>query len=362
MDSVEQMDTRTIVSGTAHLSTDLQDTVTEYPLDCVETEYPHTQFSVESPDAVTRPGEQHPVFYGCFDWHSAVHSHWCLVRQLRLAEDHPRREEIVESIDGRFTEENIADEVAYFEENPTFEKPYGWAWLLRLAAELSLWEEDIADEWRETLEPLESKILSLVEREFLSQDRPFRVGTHQNSAFALAFVLDYARTTGDESLATATEETAIEFYAGDEDYPVEYEPLGWDFLSPALTEADLMCRVLSGEEFREWVDGFFPDLSSSPYDTLFEPVDVDPDPEDGVALHLVGMNISKAWCLAGLAETLDEHPYSDRFDESAKRHADAGLELAFTDDYAGSHWLSSFVLYLLTRNEGGIAVASTSGR
>jgi hypothetical protein len=357
MNSFSQLDSETILSGRSDIfGPDRLKTLAEHPLDCIETEYPHVQFSVESAESVTPPSEQHPVFFGCFDWHSAVHSHWCLVRQLRLAEEHPRQEAIIESIDRRLTAENVEAEVAYFEENATFEKPYGWAWLLRLAGELSLWDRKRAREWRATLEPLESTVVSLVESEFLTQDRPFRVGTHDNSAFALAFILDYARTTGNESLAAATEEKAIEFFADDEDYPVEYEPLGWDFLSPALTEADLMRRVLPGEEFREWADGFFPDLDRSPYNSLFEPIEVDPDPEDGVALHLVGMNISKAWCLAGLADTLDDHPDRDRFEESAKHHADAGLELAFTDNYAGSHWLSSFVLYLLTRNEGGITV------
>jgi hypothetical protein len=337
MNVSERLDGESAVAGMADsLDSDLLEALTEHPVDCVETEYPHTQFSVESPDAVADPSEQHPVFFGCFDWHSAVHSHWCLIRQLRLFEDHPRREEIIESIDGRLTEKNVQGEGAYFEENRTFEKPYGWAWLLRLVAELTLWDQKPGPAWRRRLEPLESQIVSLVETEFFTQNRPFRVGTHQNSAFALAFILDYARTVGNESLASGAEEVALDFFAEDRDYPVEFEPFGWDFLSPALTEADLMRRVLPAREFAEWVDDFFPDLARGPYDSVFDPFEVDPDPED-LALHLVGMNLSKAWCLAGLAETLDDHRYADRFAESAVRHANEGLELAFTDDYAGSH-------------------------
>lgn len=356
MNPVENGEPEAILSGHSDwIGTELQRELAAYPLDCIGTEFPHHARTVESAGETVEPGEQHPVFFGCFDWHSAVHSHWCLVRQLRLFEEHPRREAIVDRIDDRLTPENVQGELAYFEENPAFEKPYGWAWLLRLAAELALWDDDRADEWRGILSPLEERIVSLVESDFLTGERPFRVGTHQNSAFALAGVLDYARVVGDESLASATRETSSAFFAEDSDYPVEYEPLGWDFLSPALAEADLMRRVRDGDAFREWVDRFFPDLTTAPYADLLDPIEVEQDPDEGVALHLVGMNLAKAWSLAGLAEELEGHQYRDLFRESATRHATAGIELAFTDDYAGSHWLSSFVLYLLTRKEGGIA-------
>ncbi|MDS0299101.1 DUF2891 domain-containing protein [Halogeometricum sp. S1BR25-6] len=329
------------------------------PLDAVDTEFPHHVRQVDSPDGGPRPRERHPVFYGCYDWHSSVHSHWALVRQLRLAGTHPNRADIVESVDARLTPENVRREVEYLEANPAFEKPYGWAWLLHLDAELSLWDEETAERWRSTLEPLTRTVRSLVGSEFLTQERPFRVGTHGNSAFALHCVHDYARTTGDDSVQSAVAETAEAFFGGDEDYPVEYEPLGWDFLSPALTEADLMRRVYDRAEFRAWADRFFPDVTTAPYDALLEPARVGSDPEEGVALHLVGLNVSKAWALAGVADALGDHPYADPFEESAHRHAELGVEQAFTDDYAGSHWLSSFVCYLLTRNDGGIAPART---
>jgi len=356
MDALATTTPETLCDGRAEFADDeLLAALAAYPLECVATEFPHYQHAVESPDDTVEPCEDHPVFFGCFDWHSAVHSHWCLIRQLRLFEDHPRREEIVTSIDARFTPEKMAAEVEHVEANPTFEKPYGWAWLLGLAAELHLWDGERADAWAGCLEPLESAVVSLVESEFLSQDRPFRVGTHDNTAFALTAVHDYAVTTGEQSLASAVEETARGFYAEDTDYPVAYEPMGWDFLSPALTEADLMRRVLDRSAFVEWTEAFFPDLTETPHDGILDPVAVAPDPEEGVALHLVGTNLSKAWCLAGLSETLAGHRYGDLFAESAHRHADVGVERAFTDDYAGSHWLSSFVVYLLTRAEGGIA-------
>ncbi len=358
MNPLVAVDTDAILSGRSDwVGPDIAETLSHYPLESIETEFPHFVGSMDSPDGVERPTERHPVFYGCYDWHSSVHSHWALIRQLRLFDDHPAESEIRARIDARFTTENIEREVEYLEDNPSFEKPYGWAWLLHLASELYRWDDDSADEWRSVLEPLERTIVTLVESEFLSQRRPFRVGTHQNSAFALHCVLDYARTTSDDSLESAVRETATEFFADDRDYPVEYEPLGWDFLSPALTEADLMRRVYDRDEFETWFDGFLPDVTVTPYETILDPVCVESNPNEGVALHLAGLNVSKAWCLAGLASALDGHRYAEAFERSATRHTERGLNQAFTDDYAGSHWLSSFVLYLLTRNDGGIAPA-----
>ena len=170
-------------------------------------------------------------------------------------------------------------------------------------------------------------------------------------------MLDYARVAGREDLAEATAASARDCYLDDVNYPVAYEPLGWDFVSPALTEADLMRRVLDGDRFTEWLDAFLPDVTAAPHDSILEPVDVDPESAGGLELHLVGLDVAKAWCLAGIADALDDHRYEEPIRESAARHATYGIDRAFTDDYAGSHWLSSFVLYLLTRNEGGIAPA-----
>lgn len=358
MSQLTAVETDTILSGKSEwIGPKLAATLSHHPLVSIETEFPHYVRSLDSPEGGDRPSGRHPVFFGCYDWHSAVHSHWALVRQLRLFDDHPKASEIVTSIEKRFTPENVAREVDYFEGHASFEKPYGWGWLLHLAAELHLWDDERANEWRSTLEPLERKIVDLVESAFLTQDRPFRVGTHQNSAFALHCILDYARTTGNDALASAASTTAIEFFAGDRDYPVEYEPLGWDFLSPSLTEADLMRRVYDRDEFVEWFDRFLPDVTTAPYESVLEPIDVGTDPEDGLALHFAGLNLSKAWCLADVASAIGEHPSAAALERSAGRHAERGIAQAFTDDYAGSHWLSSFVVYLLTRRDGGIAPA-----
>lgn len=356
MDPLSAVDVETILSGTADwIEPEIAAALAHHPLDSIETEFPHYVREIDSPDGVDRPTELHPVFYGCYDWHSSVHSHWALIRQLRLIDDHPNRSEIIERIDSRFTADNIQREVAYFETHESFEKPYGWAWLLHLTAELSLWEDSTADEWASILDPLEQRILELVQSEFLTQDRPFRVGGHHNSAFALHCLHDYAITTGAGSLATAVGDTAIRFYENDRNYPVEYEPFGWDFLSPALTEANLMQRIYDDEALERWIDTFLPDLTASPFDQILHPAEVSSDPDEGVALHLVGLNVSKAWCLAELADSLEGHRYGPILQQSARDHAERGLEQAFTDSYAGSHWLSSFVLYLLTRNEAGIS-------
>jgi len=355
MDLLEAVDPETVVAGRGDwIGTSAVEAITEHPLDCVGTEFPHWVGAVDSPDDFERPADQHPIFHGCFDWHSAVHSYWCLLRAIRLF-DHPAEADVVRTVDEAFTDENVAAEAAYFEDNRTFEKPYGWGWLLRLAAELHLWDDDRADGWRERLRPLEDRIIDLFEAEFLTDERPIRVGTHGNSASALTAGLDYARTTGDDALAAEIERTAGEFFEGDEDYPVAYEPIGWDFLSPALAEADLMRRVLDPGAFETWLDGFLPDVTEPPHDAILEPVEVDPGSEEGIELHLVGLNLSRAWSLAGITDALDGHRHVPAFERSARAHAEAGLTHVFTEDYAGAHWLSSYLLYLVTRAEGGIA-------
>jgi hypothetical protein len=363
MDTLTDLDTETVLSGRCDwLDAETVSLLAAHPLDGLATEFPHHAHPLDGPGAVERPSERHPVFFGCYDWHSAVHSHWALVRQLRLVDDHPDETAIVESFDRRLTPENVAVEATYLDANPAFEKPYGWAWLLHLAAELDRWEDPRADEWRTTLRPLETQVVSLVETEFLTQERPFRVGTHANSAFSLHCTLDYARSVGDDALAAAVCETARDFYADDTAAPLDYEPLDWDFLSPSFTEADLMRRVLDPVAFGDWVRAFLPDLlaADEPGAALPEPIQVDASPDEGIALHFVGLNLARAWSMVGVADALADEGVGDEavvsaLEASAADHARAGLGVALTDDYAGSHWLSSFALYLLSRNEGGIA-------
>jgi hypothetical protein len=362
MDSLADAETGQLLCGRSDwIEPDQLAALSDHPLACIDTEFPHFVGSAESPDDVERPAESHPVFYGCFDWHSAVHSHWALVRLLRLVPDHSDGTAIAETLDDRLTPEGVADEVAYLDENPGFEEPYGWSWLLRLAAELRLWCDPRADAWRETLRPLEDRVRRGVSESFLGIDRPHRVGTHGNTAFALTGVLDYARVVDDAELARDTAAAARRLYADDTAAVVGAEPVGWDFVSPALTEADLMRRVFDPDRFAAWLDRFLPDLSGPPHDALLTPVPVEADEGDGAAMHLIGLNVSRAWCLAGLADALADRDGAtaarlrEPLDEAARRHAEAGAADVLTDDYAGSHWLSSFAVYLLTRCEGGIA-------
>ncbi|NHX35475.1 MULTISPECIES: DUF2891 domain-containing protein [Halolamina] len=353
MNGLDGVDRAEALDGTVtSLDPDALERLAHHPLDAIEQEYPHHARAVDGPDETIRPCEDHPVFFGCYDWHSAVHSHWALIRQLRLFDDHPEADAIVERIDARLTPGNVEGEVAYFEEHESFEQPYGWAWLLRLAAELQRWDDPRAARWGDALAPLAEDIRDRTAADFLTQSRPFRVGTHGNSAFALSAVLDYANTVADDGLASDAAETARQFYLDDVDAPVAYEPLGWDFLSPTLTEANLMQRVLEEGEYAEWLDEFLPDLTDPRNEAFLDPVDAGADGEGGVALHLVGLNLAKAWGLAEVADAVDGDT-AHLLEASAERHLATGLEGAFTEDYAGSHWLSSFVLYALTRNVDG---------
>jgi hypothetical protein len=354
MDALDAVDADTLLSGRVDwLDADLAGELVAHPLDGLDTEYPHHGRSLDGPDDEFVPSEAHPAFYGCYDWHSAVHSHWTLARTCRLVDDHPREDEIRAALDARLTPDNVAAEVDYLDEHPGFERPYGWGWLLRLAAELATWDDAQADEWRDALRPLEATVRERVADDLLEAPRPNRTGTHGNTAFALSCVLDYARVVGADDLAAATAATVRRHYGEDRDAPVAYEPLGWDFLSPSLVEADCVRRVLDPDAYADWLDGFLPDLTSDPHVGVLEPLAAPSD--DGHTLHLVGCNLSRAWCLADLQPHVRDDATREAVRESARAHAEAGVSRAFTDDYAGAHWLSSFVTYLVSRHEGGIA-------
>jgi len=321
------------------------------PINCIEKEFPHFVYSISSLDSLERPKERHPIFYGCFDWHSAVHSHWSLVRQIRLFEEHPLKSEIIETLEESFSEEKARKELTYFNKNEDFEKPYGWGWYLSLMSELSLWNDKRSYRWEKNLAPLEEKLLGLIKKRFLKQKRPLRVGTHGNSAFALQRILDHSRVKGNKKIEEKVKEKSLDFFLKDEDAPVQYEPIGWDFLSSSLVEADLMRRILDEDKFLKWFNKFLPDLDSKA--SIIKPVKVKLD--ELMKFHMVGLNISRAWCLGSIGDYLPEgHEYKPLFIESAEKHAKAGMKQAFVKEYGGSHWLLSFALYLFTREENGI--------
>lgn len=287
-------------------------------LACVTREYPNKIAHVMTSDADARaPRLLTPAFYGCFDWHSAVHGHWLLARLVRLFPDAEFAEESRAALARNITEENIAGEIEYLRARPGFERPYGLAWLMMLDAEL---------QWP-ALRPLADVAKEHVSAWLPKLAYPDRSGQHANTAFAMGLMLEAAP---EGEFAELLKRRAREFYLADRDAPVRYEPSGEDFLSPSLAEADLMRRVLSRDEFRQWLGKFLPDVSS------LRPVR-STDPMDGKLAHADGLNLSRAWMLRAIGHQ-----------KLAEEHAAAGLAAVTGEHYEGGHWLATFAVYWYT--------------
>jgi hypothetical protein len=314
-------------------------------------EYPNKPADVLNGDRdVKSPRAMHPAFYGNFDWHSSVHAHWMLVRLLRVFPDLPARKEIRAALADHLTAENLRVEADYFARPNTqsFERPYGWAWLLKLAEELHGWDDPDGREWSKNLKPLADVIAARYLAYFPKQTYPIRSGVHPNTAFGLAFAHDYARAVGNKALCELVEERARNYYGKDENVPAAWEPDGADFFSPSLNEADLMRRVLSQAEFRDWFRRFMPGLAKGEPKSLLSPAKVT-DRSDPQIVHLDGLNLSRAWCMRGIAATLPkDDPARKLLADSAARHAESALGHVASGDYAGEHWLASFAVYLLS--------------
>jgi hypothetical protein len=312
----------------------------------VRKEYPNKpEHVLGSPADVKGPKALHPAFYGCYDWHSAVHGHWMLARLLRTVPDMPEAKEIRTVLAEHLTADNLRAEAAYFDrpESRSFERPYGWAWLLKLAEELHGWDDPDAKEWSRNLRPLAELIADRYVGYFPKQTYPIRTGVHANTAFGLAFAHDYAKAVGNRKLQYLVEERARAYFGADADVPAGWEPGGADFFSPSLMEADLMRRVLPAAEFRAWYRKFLPGTPKA----LFEPATVT-DRTDPQLVHLDGLNLSRAWCMRGIAAALAaDDPSRAALEQSAEKHAEAGLRHVASGDYAGEHWLASFAVYLL---------------
>jgi hypothetical protein len=321
-------------------------------LACVGKIYPNQPGYVLNATTDVQPPEKvHPAFYGCYDWHSSVHGHWMLARLLRLFPELPEREQVVKALDADLTAENIQVEAAYFSRPGTqaFERTYGWAWVLKLAEELHVSTSPEAKRWEQQLQPLTD---ALVRRylDFLpKQTYAIRTGLHPNTAFGLAFALDYANTVGHASLKDLVTARSRDYFAGDVDYPAKLEPNGSDFLSPALMEADLMRRVLPAPQFAEWFHKFLPGLSRGEPKTLLD-IAVVTDRSDPQLGHLDGLNLSRAWCMRHIAEALPEgDPVRATLGAAGYTHATDALQHVATGHYEGEHWLASFAVYLLTQ-------------
>ena len=320
-------------------------------LECVHKEYPNKIAHVlQGDEDVAPPRQLTPAFYGCYDWHSSVHGHWLLARLARELPEAEFAEPVRSALARSLTHDHIAVEVEYLtgEGRVSFERPYGLAWLLQLAAELREWESPRAEVWSAVLVPLERLAAERI-REWLPKlTYPIRTGEHSQTAFAFGLILDWARVAEDEEMENLLSATIRRLYAEDRDCPLHYEPSGQDFLSPCLAEADLARRVLAPLEFAEWLAEFLPGIPTRPGRGWLEPAIVT-DRSDPKLAHLDGLNLSRAWMLEGIAAGL---PEDDRrlsaLRAAADEHRERGLEGVTGEFYEGGHWLGSFATYLLT--------------
>jgi hypothetical protein len=313
-------------------------------------EYPNKPGNVLTSAAdVKSPRATHPAFFGCFDWHSSVHGHWMLVRVLRQFPDLAEAKEIRSVLAENLTAENLKREAAHFThpEAKSFERPYGWSWLLKLALELHDWDDPDARIWSANVRPLADVIANRYCEYFPKQTYPIRSGVHPNTAFGLSFAHDYACGTGNKRLQELIEERARTYYGRDVDAPARWEPDGADFLSPSLIEADLLRRILPPAEFQAWFHKFLPGAAKGEPANLFTPATVT-DRTDPQIVHLDGLNLSRAWCMRGIASTLAaDDPARGFLATAATRHAAASLPHVASGDYAGEHWLASFAIHML---------------
>jgi hypothetical protein len=320
----------------------------------IQKEYPnHPADVLNSAADVKSPRVVHPAFFGSFDWHSSVHGHWMLVRLLRRFPNLPEEKKIRTVLGEHLTAKNLQAEADYFKRpnSQSFERTYGWAWLLKLAEELRSWDDPDGRQWSKNLQPLVDVLVARYLAYLPKQTYPIRTGVHPNTAFGLAFALDYARAVDDRKLQKLIEERSRTYFGKDRKIPAAWEPGGTDFFSPSLMEADLMRRVLPPAEFSDWFHLFLPGAARGEPKTLFEPAQVT-DRKDLQLVHLDGLNLSRAWCMRHVASALPkDDPARKALTEASARHADAALPHIASGEYGGEHWLASFAVYLLTTAE-----------
>lgn len=331
------------------LTDELASQLAALPLHCINTEYPnktgHTIVGEE--DAVLTPKQLHPSFYGCLDWHSSVHGHWMLVHLLKTKPHLDNAKQIFDILNQSFQPEKLKGEALYFSKykhSKTFERTYGWAWLLKLDEELQTWNHPKAKEWHSHLQPL-TQVIKAKWMDYLpKQTYPNRTGVHPNTAFALAFALDWARTTKDEVFEKELIEKSKYFYLNDKNTPAYLEPDGSDFFSPSLNIAYLMSRVLPQKEYVKWLNNFYDKKGLE----NVKKMPIVSDLTDYQTVHLVGLSFSRAWCFKGIAKALPErHKHKAEFETLAQQFIDNGLPLLKQSDYGGSHWLASFAIYAM---------------
>ncbi len=330
-------------------------------LACVHKEYPNKISHVLNSDAdVAPPRKLTPAFCGCYDWHSSVHGHWLLVRLVRTFPGAPFASAARDALKQSLTAENLKQEATYVrgEGRSSFERPYGLSWLLQLCAELREWDDPQAHEWLLNLTPLEDAAVERLTKWLPKLSNPVRIGEHDQTAFGLGLMFDYARTTKNEAFARLVRDSSKKFFLADKNCPLNYEPSGEDFLSPCLGEADVMRRVLPQKEFAGWLKGFMPQIPVTENPDWLR-VAISPDPSDPKLAHLDGLNLSRAWMLEGILSALPEDdPRRPALQAAADAHRHAGLAAVTGEHYEGGHWLGSFAVYLTTQR--GIPAAESS--
>lgn len=321
-------------------------------LESIHREYPNKISHVmQGPGDLAVPRSLTPIFYGSYDWHSAVHGHWLLVRLCRKYPGAPFEAEARAALARSFTADGVAAECAYMsgKGRRPFERPYGLAWLLQLSAELHQWDDEQGRRWAAVLDPLADIAVERFLEWFPKLTHPIRTGEHSQTAFAMGLVLDWARARGHGEMERLIVQRGRDYHAADRDWNLAFEPGGQDFLSPGLAEADFMRRVLSRGEFADWLGAFLPGIPENG-DASWLPPGVVTDKSDGKLAHLDGLNIARAWMLDGILSALPaDDPRRAALTASRDLHARVGLESVTGEDYAGGHWLGSFAVYLVTR-------------
>ncbi len=315
------------------------------PIHCIEVEYPNKLNQVLTDSSfLDSPSELHPIFYGCFDWHSSVHGHWLLASVLNRFPDSELAKEITDVFDRQFTAEKVAAELAYFEPKleKSFERTYGWAWILKLQAELKSCAVDEKHGWSKSLQPLIDYIVVAYSAFLPKLVYPIRVGEHTNTAFGLSLALDYARDVGDQKFEALIVLRSKDYFLSDAGCPLTWEPSGFDFISPCLQEAELMSKILGAEAFEKWTKAFRPELLHKYF--YLEPGIV-LDRTDGKLVHLDGLNFNRAWCLYTIADALPKN--RDALTVIADLQLRTSMPYVVDSDYMGSHWLATFLLYAL---------------
>ena len=326
--------------------------LSQMPLECITQEWPNkTSHMSDGPvDHRFLPSELHPAFYGCLDWHSSVHGHWLLVKVLKMFPEIKNRDSIVACLAQSFTKEKMKAEAEYFlayTGSRTFERTYGWAWLLKLDEELMTWNEPLAGKWHRSMAPLTARIVELWQGYLPRQSYANRTGVHPNTAFGLAFAIDWARRVGNKEFETQLVAKAMQFYFTNKAMPSHLEPDASDFFSPSLLAADLMRRILPEKQYMQWVDTYF---TNEGIVNLITPPVVS-DRTDYQIVHLDGLSLSRAWCMKGIARALPAgHQLKSLFELQAADYIEKTLPV-IGESYGGSHWLASFALYALAEKD-----------